>query len=78
MRAKRELEEGLRLLRRERGKLAALSRAFEASMLGDEAHHAEVEEVAKLDIKATFMEPIPKSVRKALIPNWAWRMHYRR
>jgi hypothetical protein len=34
MRAKREMEEGLRRIRRERGKLDAVARAFESAILG--------------------------------------------
>jgi hypothetical protein len=47
-------------------------REWKRQVYGDEEYHAEVEQVAKQDLGATFDPPPPATVRKRLIPNWAW------
>lgn len=78
MRARREIEAGLKTLRRERGKLAALVRAFDTAVFGDDDYHTEVERISKLDIRATN-EPAPKPVaRKYPRSVWSWAKRYGR
>lgn len=43
MKARREMDEGIRLIRRERGKVHALVRALEESLFGTEQQRAEHE-----------------------------------
>jgi hypothetical protein len=76
MRAKREMDEGLRLLRRERGKAHAIMRAFESALLGTPEqradHEADVLHEAVTDRLAQY-DPPPEKPRHRRTRDYGWK-----
>jgi hypothetical protein len=82
MTAKALIGDGLEELRRERVRSRSITKAFEEAIFGTEEqrqeYQREVIQEAVMDVMATHEPPPKTSLRKKLIPNWAWAKHYRR